>query len=205
MSVFLILIFSVVLHEYAHGYAAYKYGDDTAYLMGRLTLNPIPHIDPVMTIFVPLALHFAGLPVIGGAKGVPVNYYKLRDPKRDMAKVAFAGPLTNISLVILAALIIKAMLSAGVTKYNMAVQLLQVAIEINLILAIFNLIPVPPLDGSRILAAVLPGNLGIKYLQFERYGMMLVFALFVLGVFSHVIFPVFYFLRSLVYLLIGVA
>src|SRR3990172_1766438 len=175
----IVLVFSAILHEVMHGYAADKLGDPTARLMGRLTLNPLPHIDPVSSILIPLMLIFSGSPIIfGAAKPVPVNPLNFRDGRKDMALVALAGPLTNITLAAVAAII----------YHNLPITLsfLNYVILINLTLGILNLIPIPPLDGSRIFSLVLPDDLARAYYSIEPYGIfILLFLLFFpLGGFS---------------------
>ena len=198
----LILLFSIILHEYSHGYIAYKNGDDTAYLMGRLTFNPINHIDFVGTILLPALCYFSGLPMFGWAKPVPVNFLRLNRPKTDMAKVAFAGPAANLLLLTLCVIIFKILIIANVQEvlfYN----ILSYAIQINLILAIFNLVPVPPLDGSKILASFLPDRQSLRYLSLERYGMIFVIILIVTGAFKLIIMPVFTYCLKLINLILG--
>ncbi|MDR0952745.1 MAG: site-2 protease family protein [Elusimicrobiota bacterium] len=199
-----ILFFSVILHEFAHGFTAYKYGDDTAYLMGRLTFNPMAHIDLVGTIAVPMFCYFANIPMFGWAKPVPVNFMRLHNPKADTAKVSFAGPMSNLFLVILAALILKTAVAANLS-IGILGSMLVYAIMINLILAIFNLIPLPPLDGSKILASFLPNRAAFKYMQLERYGMLLVIILLVSGIFSKIVMPIFNFVLRLIFAFIGVS
>src|SRR3989344_5977767 len=150
-----ILVFSAILHEVAHGFVADRFGDPTARLMGRLTLNPKPHIDPMMTIFLPLLLLFSGSPVIfGGAKPVPVDPYNFREGRKDMALVSLAGPGTNIILAVSAALLIR--LFSVIAPIDFVLYFLGIVVHINLLLAIFNLLPIPPLDGSKIVALLLP-------------------------------------------------
>lgn len=198
----LILLFSIILHEYSHGYIAYKNGDDTAYLMGRLTFNPIKHIDMVGTILLPMICYFSGLPMFGWAKPVPVNFLHLNRPKTDMAKVAFAGPASNLILVALCVILYKVLILINFQEI-FAYRILSYGIQINLILAIFNLIPVPPLDGSKIVAAFLPTKQSLKYLSLERYGMIFVIILIVTGVFRVIVMPVFNFCLHLINLIIG--
>lgn len=174
-----LLFFAVVIHEYSHGWVAYLNGDDTAKMAGRLTLNPIPHIDPFGTIVIPLLLIISHSPVlIGWAKPVPINPYRLNDPVKDMAKVGMAGPGANFALAILSALIIWLFKISDVDPYstvnNIIIKLLYINVQINLILGVFNLIPIPPLDGSRIITAFLPPDIAYKYNQLERYGFFII-------------------------------
>lgn len=181
-----ILIFSAMVHEVMHGVAAEKLGDDTARMEGRITLNPISHIDPFGSIFLPLFLMVAGSPVIlGSAKPVPVNFHKLRDPKRGMALVSLAGPLSNFGLAVLCVIPIK----LGLVN-ALSYQILLQAIIMNLVLGTFNLIPIPPLDGSKVLAAMAPDQWMYKILEWERYGFLLVFLFLYLGLLDHLLWPV---------------
>jgi len=176
-----ILLFSAILHEVMHGWVAEKLGDPTARLMGRLTLNPIPHIDPLMSIILPALLLLSGSPVIfGAAKPVPVNPLNLHDGKKDMALVALAGPLTNVVLAILAAILYK------FTSIPFLHFLFSEIVVYNIILAIINLIPIPPLDGSKVFSIIMPDDLARQYLSIERYGfiLLLVLLMFPLGPFS---------------------
>jgi Zn-dependent proteases len=197
-----VLLFSIILHEYAHGFIAYKNGDDTAYLMGRLTFNPVKHIDIFGTIILPLICYLSHLPMFGWAKPVPVNFLRLNNPKRDMAKVAFAGPAANLLLVVLCVIILKILILSG-SKDFMLLQTLGYTIQINLLLAIFNLIPVPPLDGSKIVAALLPTQQSLKYLRMERFGMIFVVLLIILGGFRLIIVPILNFCLNFIYMIIG--
>ena len=190
MVIFLfILFFSVIVHEFCHGYMAYLNGDDTARMLGRLTFNPIPHIDPVGTILLPLILiltsMFTGgrLFIIGWAKPVPINPYNFRDHDKGMLTVGLAGPASNIILGTILA-VLSRYFSQGFVK-----DIFFFGGMINFILAFFNLIPIPPLDGSRILSVFLQGNIRYRYEQLERYGFMLVFAFLFLGGFS-LIYPI---------------
>ncbi len=198
-----ILFFSVILHEFAHGYTAYMHGDDTAYIMGRLTFNPLAHVDMFGTIILPAVCYFTHIPMFGWARPVPVNFYRLRNPKKDMAKVALAGPLSNLLLVLITAVALKAFVAAG-SDSGIIVSIFVYSVMINLLLAIFNLIPIPPLDGSRIVAGLLPDRLANKYMNLERYGMFIVFALVLTGAFSYIIVPLFKMALSLVFSFIGV-
>lgn len=198
-----VLIFSVIAHEFAHGYVAYRCGDDTAYLLGRLNFNPLKHIDMVGTIIVPLALFMINAPMFGWAKPVPVNYFRLRGGRKDMAKVALAGPLTNIALMLAAALLFK-LLAAAAPFSAIALKLLLYTVIINMVLAIFNLIPVPPLDGSKIVSYFMPPHTAARYLSWERYGFIILAVLIVTGVFSKVITPIFNVALTLILSFIGV-
>jgi len=200
------VLIAITIHEYAHGLMAYHCGDPTAKLAGRLTLNPIVHLDPVGTLMLILFR-------IGWAKPIPVNYKKLREPKRDMIKVSLAGPVANIIIAFLFALILK--LNNFVFQYVISnnnsynypdiivtfirgwLIFLQTGILINLILAIFNLIPIPPLDGNHILLGLLPDNLARHYAKINHtYGMLILLLLIWTGFIGNVIFPIaYYFFR----------
>lgn len=180
------MIFAIVFHEVAHGYAARALGDPTAHERGRLSLNPLRHVDPVGTLILPGALSLMGLPVFGWAKPVPVTYRRLNNPKRDMAFVAAAGPATNLVLAVLAAVAIGLMvrLSDGQSEPGAATQFIAENLRnfllINLFLAVFNLLPLPPFDGSRILRGVLPAG-GVRVLdRMEPFGIPLFFLIFVI-------------------------
>lgn len=197
-----ILFFSIILHEYAHGYIACRNGDDTAYILGRLTFNPLKHIDFVGSIIVPLFCLGMGWPLFGWAKPVPVNPYNLNNIRNDMAKVAFAGPASNLILVVISALALKLVFMFA-PNFTILIQVFVYSIMINLLLALFNLMPIPPLDGSKIVARFLPINAANKYMRFERYGMLIVIALIVTGVFSKIIVPVFYVIFNLILSFVG--
>src|SRR3989344_2638548 len=164
-----ILIMSVVIHEVAHGYAALSLGDSTAKYQGRLTLNPLNHLDPVGSVLVPLLGYFLGGFIIGWAKPVPFNPYNLRNQRWGEAIVAVAGPLSNIAIALIFGLIIRYI---GLTELT---PILSFVVLINLTLAFFNLIPVPPLDGSKILFAFLPLHMDNVRRSLEQYGFFLVF------------------------------
>jgi len=177
-----ILVASAILHEIMHGVVADKIGDPTARVMGRLTLNPIPHLDPIMSILLPTLLVLSGSPIIfGAAKPVPVNPIHFRDPKKDMALTALSGPLTNIALALVASQILR-FLPLNPLIYTV----LSSIVIYNLMLAIINLIPIPPLDGSKVLAAILPNEIARSYLAIEQFGIFILFffLLFPIGGFS---------------------
>lgn len=168
------VIFAITVHEVAHGWVAKQYGDKTAWMLGRLTLNPLKHIDPVGTILVPgLMLAFTGF-VFGWAKPVPVNIRNLRNPKHDMAIVALAGPAANFLMALGWALFARLGILINTPEFSIPMIYVGIAgIMINLILGLLNLLPIPPLDGSRILSWILPGRLSLYYDQFEKYGFYL--------------------------------
>ena len=193
----LIIFSAIVLHEYAHGWMANQCGDPTAKLAGRLTLNPLKHIDPVGTVILPgilFTLNIMGFPTIlfGWAKPVPVNFMGLNNPKRDMIYVGMAGPAINIISAIIISLIIRAGVSVEVYK------VLEIGIFINLLLAIFNMIPIPPLDGSRLVMGLLPNKHMIAYARLERYGVLIVILLLSFTeFFGKVILPAIFFCGKL--------
>jgi len=180
----IILVYSAILHEIAHGFVAERLGDPTARLMGRLTLNPKSHIVPFMSILVPLLLIISGSPVIfGAAKPVPVDPFNFREPKKDMALVSLAGPGTNLLIALVFSLICHLLfpgLSFDVIRSGGIIGfLLGTVVYINLLLAIFNLIPIPPLDGSKIFALILPDREAAVYLSIGTFGILIIFLLLV--------------------------
>ena len=178
-----ILLFSMVAHEYAHGYAALRQGDNTALMLGRLTWNPLKHIDPMMTIVMPLATFFLAGVAFGGAKPVPVNPRLYRNYRRGDIIVSLAGIVTNCAIAIVLVPLVIALGLAGRTlpAIGTSLALLQImfiyGVVINLALAAFNLIPIPPLDGSHVMKHLLPPAWSLRYQQFGRYGLFLLFAL----------------------------
>jgi len=184
-------LIAVILHEVAHGYVAFRVGDPTAKQEGRLSLSPIPHVDPVGSLILPALLIFSGSSfIIGWAKPVPVQARYFQNPLKDMMWVAAAGPLTNISIAVVCSVMLKLFvamqLHAGpVGAYG--VYFLQSSIVINLVLAIFNLVPVPPLDGSKIILPFLPLNWRLQYGRFERYGLLVILLLVFFGVFGKIL------------------
>lgn len=184
-----ILVYSAILHEIAHGFVAYRLGDPTAKLLGRLTLDPRPHIDPIMSIALPLILILSGSPVIfGAAKPVPVDGFNLRDGRKDIAIVSLAGPATNFLIATISALLIKLLLILPLDPSIAAIinWLLLTIVRINLLLGIFNLIPIPPLDGSKVFSLLLPDKEAAAYLSIGSIGVFILFFLlmFPIGGFS---------------------
>jgi Zn-dependent protease len=193
------LLLALTLHEYAHGYVAYRLGDPTARDAGRLTLNPLSHLDPIGTI----AFFFIKF---GWAKPVPVNPVYFKNPRKDMLWVALAGPVTNLLLAVASAVLLKGLIgTASVIPYTPMLEAILVplynmliaSVWINLVLCIFNFLPIPPLDGGRILTGLLPEDLARTYASFERYGFIVILLLAFSGVLGTVIFPVIRFANNL--------
>ena len=174
------ILIAVTFHEAAHGFVAHLLGDDTAWRLGRVTFNPLKHIDPFGTVLLPVMLLLAGSPFLFGyAKPVPVNFRALRHPRRDMILVAAAGPAMNLVLATLAALSLRLLsYGAGVPMRFLAANL-ENALVLNVVLAVFNLLPIPPLDGGRILVGVLPKSLGRPLSRLEPYGLVLLIGLLI--------------------------
>jgi Zn-dependent protease len=179
------VLLAITLHEAAHGYAAKYFGDNTAYVMGRVTLNPLPHIDPVGTILMPLLLYFAtsGAFLFGYAKPVPVRFGKLRNPKRDMIWVALAGPASNFFQALVWGALLIVYKSMGVSE-SFLVEMAQGGVLVNIVMFVFNLFPLPPLDGGRILVGLLPYRQAVMVSRVEPWGFFIVMALVVTGVVS---------------------
>ena len=191
------VILAITLHEAAHGYVAMRFGDMTAYAAGRVSLNPIRHIDPFGTIALPLAILaiaklFGGSGILfGWAKPVPVNFANLRHPKRDMLWVAAAGPLSNLVMALLWALVAKIAVSMPAAYFAMPMALMGAAgVFTNVIFMVLNLLPLPPLDGGRILVSLLPHRLGYRVARLEPYGFIILIVLLFAGVLNGVLWPV---------------
>ncbi len=187
------IIFAVTVHEVAHGWVAKKLGDPTAERLGRLTLNPVKHIDPIGTVVVPLVLFLTTHFVFGWAKPVPITWENLRHPKRDMALVALAGPGANLIMAVLWAMVVRFSILLPPSAAWAAVPLSYMGgsgVLINIIFMVFNLFPVPPLDGGRVVTGLLPGPLAWKFSRIEPYGLMILLVLIATGMLDRILGPV---------------
>jgi len=189
---FLVFIFSVMIHEVSHGLVAYRLGDETAKDMGRLTLNPLKHLDPIGSFLLPMILFLTNSPVLfGWAKPVPYNPNNLKDPKKGAALIGLAGPLSNIAIAVIFGILIRLIgIFSGLSETTMpAILFLNIIVFINIILAVFNLVPIPPLDGSKVLFAVLPSKYSYIQQFLEQYGMviLLFFIFFGFGLITPII------------------
>jgi len=200
-----IFFFAIVIHECAHAWMASRCGDNTARYAGRITLNPLPHIDPIGTIILPLLLILSGSSfVIGWAKPVPINPLNFNNPRADLVRVGASGPLSNIGLAIGSSFLvwIFSYLPVGEIK-NSIIIILLFSVLINLLLAVFNLLPIPPLDGSQILSGLLPDHLARRYETFSRYGFIIIFLLLLTGLLWAIILPIVQFLYKILFLWVG--
>ena len=200
------VLFAITVHEVAHGWVARRLGDPTAMMLGRLTLNPLKHIDPIGTVVVPLVLIVLGGVIFGWAKPVPITPENLRHPKRDMAFVAAAGPLANLLMALFWALIMKLALVLPSSLMDLALPLTYMGgagITINVLLMVLNLLPVPPLDGSRVVAGFLPDPLAWKLGRLEQYGLIILLLLMVSGILGKVMWPPVEIVQNMIYRLFG--
>lgn len=200
------ILFAVTVHEVAHGWVASKFGDKTALRLGRLTLNPIKHIDLIGTILVPLIFLWLGGFIFGWAKPVPVDWRNLKNPRRDMAFVALAGPGANLLMAVIWGLVAKIALEMsehGMTYANLFVLMGVAGISINLMLMILNLIPIPPLDGSRVVASLLEKKWAAKYEAIEPYGFFILIALILSGALTVILQGPYSYVQKLIHALFG--
>ena len=182
------VLFAITVHEASHGYVARMFGDNTAYVLGRVTLNPIKHIDPIGTIVLPLGMAFFTPFIFGWAKPVPVDWSSLRRPKRDMIWVAAAGPAVNLVMAILWAILYSVLQAVGVQELFFF-KVAEAGVSVNLVIMALNLLPIPPLDGGRIVAGLLPRNLSNAYSRIEPFGLFIIVGLLVTGALSFVLQP----------------
>lgn len=193
------ILFAITVHEAAHGYAAKYFGDLTAERMGRITLNPLKHIDPFGTILLPALTVMLGGILFGWAKPVPVNFANLRNPKKDMFWVAAAGPASNFVMAIFWALLLNYANYAPNTAVNFLAEMSLAGISINLVLMVLNLLPMPPLDGGRIAVSLLPTPMAIQLAKLEQYGFIILIVLMFTGILGKIISPIIQLFERLIY------
>jgi Zn-dependent protease len=209
ISLFVVL-FAISVHEASHGWAAFKMGDPTAHHMGRITLNPIRHIDPIGTILLPLMLIIMGAPPFGWAKPVPVNPLNLKDPRRDNLIISIAGPASNIMVALIAFIVLKILMNLSPSLFysggggfanllSPIITIVYYTIVINVILAFFNLIPIPPLDGSGVVMGLISEEAAEKYEQIRPYGFFILILLIMTGVIGRILGAVLRIVNSFIY------
>jgi Zn-dependent protease len=182
------VLFAITVHEAAHGYVARMFGDSTAYVLGRVTLNPVKHIDPIGTIVVPIAMVLTTGFMFGWAKPVPVNWGSLRQPKRDMIWVAAAGPGANLVMAILWAIVFRVLALVGIEE-RFLYEVARAGIQVNIIFMALNLLPIPPLDGGRIVSGILPRRLSNLYARIEPFGLIIIVVLLFTGALAFLLQP----------------
>ncbi|HBC57737.1 MAG TPA: site-2 protease family protein [Gammaproteobacteria bacterium] len=201
------VLFAITVHEYAHGYIARLLGDDTATRMGRLSLNPLRHIDPIGTLLVPILLMFAGGFIFGWAKPVPIDPRRLRRPKQDMAWVAIAGPISNLMMAVGWAVLLRLnpffTVIPGAGEY--LVYVCSAGITINAVLLALNLLPIPPLDGGRVMVGILPLPAARILAQVEPFGLVIIIVLLMTGLFAQFLIPAVNLLRTILLSMVGVS
>lgn len=191
------VLLAITLHEASHGYVSRMFGDNTAYMLGRVTLNPLKHVDPIGTVVLPLAMALFTPFIFGWAKPVPVNFANLRHPKRDMIWVAAAGPGINLVMAVLWAIAFSSLRAAGVEE-RFFFEMARAGVQVNLVIMALNLLPLPPLDGGRIMTGLLPNKLSVAYARIEPFGLFIVIGLLVTGALSFVLQPFLAFGESIV-------
>ena len=197
------IIFAITVHEAAHGYAAKYFGDMTAHYLGRISLNPLKHIDPVGTIILPALTIMLGGMLFGWAKPVPVNFSNLRNPKKNMMWVALAGPFSNFLMAIFWTFVFARLQFFPQNSIIFLSSMCLAGIQINLILMVLNLLPIPPLDGGRVAVSLLPYPWSSHLENLERYGLFIIIFLLVSGVLSNIIYPVKYFFMRIIFTIFG--
>ncbi|MDZ4261410.1 MAG: site-2 protease family protein [Pseudomonadota bacterium] len=201
------VLFAITVHEVAHGWVAKRLGDPTAMMLGRLTLNPLKHIDPIGTVVVPVMLLMLGGFIFGWAKPVPVTWRNLRNPKRDMVLVALAGPIANLLMALIWAVVVKIGMMTIATMPFVGQPLIYMGsagIFINIALMVLNLLPLPPLDGGRVVSGLLPGPLSYKFDKLESYGFFILLGLLATGILSSIMNPPMGALLNLIYSLFNI-
>lgn len=200
-----ILIFSVIFHEVSHGVVAHKFGDDTAYQSGRITLNPLPHLDPIGSVIFPAICIFMHLPVFGWAKPVPVNPNLYSNYRSGVIWVSLAGPFTNLLIAVVSVVLLYFSVTQTFLLQSLPFlpKIFSQAIIINLVLGVFNLFPIPPLDGSRVVSVLLPTDLAAKYDSIEPYGFFIMMGLISFGILGRILLPIVKFIYSFLLLAVG--